>query len=105
MKTSEALKLVGGLSKPSKCPDGHMACRLRNAKQDRSFDWSKTQSVTIVMRPKVVMYLKLYKKHSTGDWPASSMSSGQLRWLFLSIPKNQKNSGGMTPEMSRTRTT
>ena len=82
-----------------------MASLPKNAKQAASSGWSKTQSVTIVMHLRVVMYLKLYKKHNTVDWPASSMSSGQLQWLFLLIQKNLKSSGGMTPEMYRTKRT
>ena len=38
MKTSEALKIVGGLSKPSKMPDGHMACQPKSVKPGPSFE-------------------------------------------------------------------
>ena len=37
MNTKEAIKLVGGLSKPSKMPGWAMACRPRNARRAASY--------------------------------------------------------------------
>ena len=54
MNTAEALTLVGGLSKPSKMPGW-------------AYGLPAKECNTIVMHSRVVMYLKLYKKHNTED--------------------------------------
>ena len=54
MKTSEALKIVGGLSvSPQRCLDGLMACQLQNVKLDRSLHNSSRLCLSaVVMRSK-----------------------------------------------------
>ena len=66
MKTSEALKIVGGLSNPSKMPGCQLVYRPKNVKQAASSGRLKIQSVIIVMHLKAVMFLKLYKTLNTG---------------------------------------
>jgi hypothetical protein len=69
MKSSEALKLVGGLSPNlQRCLAGHMVYQLRNAKQVRSSRTWKAAPVMVVTLSKAAMYLKLCRKHNTGAW-------------------------------------
>ena len=49
MKTNEALKIVGGLSKPSKMPGWAYGLQLLSVKQDLNWRRCRAQSAAAVM--------------------------------------------------------
>ena len=105
MKTSEALKLVGGLSKPSKMPGWAYGIPAKECKTGSKLRKVKDSVCYNCYALKGCYVFKVVQEAQYRRLAASSMSSGQLQWLFLSIPKNLKNLGGTTLEMSRTKRT
>ena len=76
MKSNEALKLVGGLSKPSKMPGwayGIPAAECKTGKKLQNVEGSTCYGCYAL---RAAMYLKLCRKHSTGAWAASGTHTG-----------------------------
>ena len=102
MKSNEALKLVGGLSKPSKMPGWHTVYQLQNARLVRSSRTWKAAPVMVVTLSKAAMFLKLCRKHNTGAWAASSTLTGSELWFTFCNLKNQNILDGTTLGTYRT---
>ena len=105
MKTSEALKLVGGLSKPSKMPgwayglpakECKTGSKLRKVKDSVCYNCYALKGCYVF---KVVQDAQYRRLEAT----KSPLWTGAMALLINS--KNLKNLGGMTPEMSRTKLT
>ena len=105
MKTSEALKLVGGLSKPSKMPgwayglpakECKTGSKLRQVKDSVCYNCYALKGCYVFKVVQEAQYRRLASvKHEL--WTGAM--------ALLIIQKNLKNSGGTTLEMSRTKPT
>jgi hypothetical protein len=67
MKTQEALKLVGGLSKPSKMPGWAYGIPAKECKTGKKLQNVEGSTVMVVTLSRAAMYLKLCRMHNTGD--------------------------------------
>jgi hypothetical protein len=82
MKTSEALKIVGGLSKPSKMPGwayGIPAAECKTGKKLQKVPAQRAKDVTL---QKVAMCFRLCKQLNTDALRQSSHRYGLALWLF-----------------------
>ena len=105
MKTSEALKIVGGLSKPSKMPgwayglpakECKTGSKLRKVKDSVCYNCYALKGCYVFKVVQEAQYRRLASvKHEL--WTAAM--------ALLINSKNQKNLGGTTLEMSRTKRT
>ena len=67
MKTSEALKLVGGLAKPSKMPGWAYGIPAAECKTGGILKMLKVRPVKVAMQKKAVMYFQLFRPLNTDD--------------------------------------
>ena len=67
MNTQEALKLVGGLSKPSKMPGWAYGIPAAECKTGGKLNLYQAAPAKDAMRTKVAMFSRLYKQLNTED--------------------------------------
>ena len=67
MKTSEALKIVGGLSKPSKMPGWAYGLPAAECKTGLNWHNSQTQFAAVVMHSRAVTFSPWFRLHNTED--------------------------------------
>ena len=102
MKTQEALKLVGGLSKPSKMPGWAYGIPAAECKTGKKLRTWKAAPVMVVTLSKAATFLKLCRKHSTGAWRLSSTLTGSEQWFTCYNLRNQNFLDGTTQGTYRT---
>jgi hypothetical protein len=83
MNTTEALKLVGGLSKPSKMPGwayGIPAAECKTGKKLQDCTWA--QRAKNVMPLKAVTCFRLCRQLNIEDWRQLKIHYGLKQWLL-----------------------
>jgi hypothetical protein len=83
MNTQEALKIVGGLSKPSKMPGWAYGIPAAECKTGKKLqDVYQAQPAKDVTLTKAVTFSRLYKQLNIEGWKQSSHRYGLALWLF-----------------------
>ena len=82
MNTQEALKIVGGLSKPSKMPGWAYGLPAAECKTGGRLKHIPDQLARVVTLTKVVTCFQLFRLHNTEDWRLYVHRYGLAQWHY-----------------------